>query len=80
MSRLCRITCTASDQTFGADLLDGGRVDLLRLHHQGRWLVIGVGRLVNGEIIGLPAPDLLDARARAALQAGLAAYLDNPLM
>lgn len=64
---------------LGADLLEGGRVELLRQHLHGRWLVLGVGRLVNGEITGLPATDLLDARARAAIEAGLAAYLANPL-
>ncbi|AUX33184.1 MULTISPECIES: hypothetical protein [Sorangium] len=77
---ICRVTCTAGSETFGADLLEGGRVELLRQHLHGRWLVIGVGRLVNGEIVGLPHEGLVDSRARAALEAGLDAYVANPLM
>lgn len=76
---ICRVTCSAGRETFGADLLESGRVELLRQHLHGRWLVIGVGRLVNDEIVGLPHDGLVDRRTRAAIEAGLAAFLANPI-
>lgn len=80
-ARLCRVLVSVDHGgQFAADLYEDGGVAVFR-HKAGcsTWEQVGEGRIVNGEILGLPGREHLGAQVYAAVEAALAAFVDNPL-
>jgi len=80
-ARLCRVLVSVDHGgQAAADLYESGDVVVFRRKAGcSTWEQLGEGRLVNGEILGLPGREHLGAQVYAALEAALAAFVDHPL-
>lgn len=73
---VCRVTVTDGTETYGVDLFDGVRVEVLR-KHKNHWLVLDAGRLTGQVITHIEARNAPPLRVLRVLGAALASCIAN---
>lgn len=79
--RLCRVIVDlGAGAGAAADLYPNGDVAVLLWYPEtAMWGEIGRGKLVDGQIFGMPGREDIGRKAYGALEGALAGFLKNPL-